>query len=105
MTAVSDNDLISLPFTTALGNNYPNPFNPTTTISFSVSENSTVQIDIYNTKGQKVRNLVNGVYNTGKHSVIWNGTDDKGISVGSGVYFYRMRSDNYNSIKRMILLK
>ncbi|MEA2097237.1 MAG: FlgD immunoglobulin-like domain containing protein, partial [Candidatus Cloacimonadota bacterium] len=84
----------------------PNPFNPTTTISFSVTQNSDfVTLEVYNIKGQKVKQLVNNQLSAGKHSVIWNGKDNNGKSVTSGIYFYKMKAGKFTSTKKMILLK
>ena len=102
---VTEQDVVAEPDFTGLAGNYPNPFNPMTTISFSLSNNNHVSIDIYNIKGQKVHSLVNGVYSPGKHSAVWNGHDDNGVSVGSGVYFYRMTTGEYSETKKMILMK
>jgi hypothetical protein len=93
--------------------NFPNPFNPETTISFSVTQNavsgsdgsSFVTIDIYNIKGQKVKQLVSGQLSAGDHSVVWNGNDDFGEQVSSGIYFYRIRNNNREIIKKMVLMK
>jgi len=85
--------------------NYPNPFNPTTTISFNLLEESRVDLTIYNIKGQKVKQLVNDHLSVGLHSVIWNGKDDSGKSVSSGIYFYRLKTENYEKTKKMILIK
>ncbi len=88
--------------------NYPNPFNPTTTISFSVAQTlSFVTIDIYNVKGQKVKvfTFPNRGLGTSEYSVVWNGTDENNKPVASGIYFYKMKTDNYTSTKKMILLK
>ncbi|MFA7056137.1 MAG: choice-of-anchor J domain-containing protein, partial [Candidatus Cloacimonadales bacterium] len=90
---------------TALKGNYPNPFNPETTIAFSTKENGPVSLDIYNIRGQKVRSLVNENRESGDHSVVWNGKDDNGKSVASGVFFYRMKSGKFSSTKKMILMK
>ncbi len=89
----------------ALLNNYPNPFNPETTIAFNVKDAGDVTIDIYNIKGQKVKQLVNDNYSTGIHTVVWNGQDDNNNKVSSGVYFYKMRSGKYSKTKKMILMK
>lgn len=97
----------------AIGNvlkqNYPNPFNPTTTIAFSLVENSFVSLEIFNVKGQKVKTLVTERMEAGTHSVVWNGKNDKGDSVSSGIYFshYGTNSSNgdYTSVKKMLLLK
>jgi len=101
----SEFDEVGVPLVTALHGNYPNPFNPETVISFSLGVAGFVSIDIYNVRGQKVRSLVSGVFGTGVHSVVWNGLDETGRSVGSGVYFYRMVSGDYSGVKKMLLLK
>ena len=85
--------------------NYPNPFNPTTTINYTLKEDSKVSLNIYNIKGQKVKELVSEQLSAGKHSVVWDGTDDNSKSVSSGIYFYKMITDNYEKTKRMILIK
>jgi len=90
---------------TALGGNYPNPFNPETTISFSVKEAAPVTIEIYNVKGQSVKTLVSETKVAGNHSVVWNGKDNNGRNVTSGVYFYKMKTGTYSSTKKMILMK
>ena len=92
---------------TKLGDNYPNPFNPSTTISFSLTTEFTenTEINIYNLKGQKVKTLVNERLLAGEHSVVWNGTNDSGKSVSSGVYFYKLESGKYTSTKKMIMMK
>ncbi|HPR17638.1 MAG TPA: S8 family serine peptidase [Candidatus Cloacimonadota bacterium] len=89
-----------------LGRNYPNPFNPTTNISFTLAEESQVKLNIYNVKGQKVRTLVSDKQNAGTHIVTWNGKDDNGSNVGSGIYFYKLQAGaRYTSSRKMILLK
>ena len=90
---------------TRLNSNFPNPFNPETTISYSLGENSHVSIGIYNLKGQLVRTLVSDRQTPGEHSVVWNGKDDRGAAVSSGVYFYRMQSGTYSKTNKMLLLK
>ena len=111
---VPESDVVAVANMTGLRGNYPNPFNPMTTINFGVinsesginqSPQTHVSINIYNIKGQKVRSLVNSTYPPGEHSVIWNGLDDNGVNVGSGIYFYRMQTENYNETKKMILMK
>jgi len=91
------------PVVTALGKNIPNPFNPETAIIFSMSKTGNVAIEIYNAKGQRVKSLVNAVLEAGNHRVIWNGKNEENQNVNSGVYFYRMETDSYNSTKKMIL--
>ena len=86
--------------------NYPNPFNPSTTISFSINETDRVALDIYNVKGQKVNTLINNqIMETGAHNVIWNGRDDTGRAVGSGVYFYKLSYRGQELTRRMMLIK
>lgn len=99
----SDNNIIDVP--TALNSNYPNPFNPTTNIAYSVSTPGHVCIDIYNVKGKKVKTLVNETLAANEYNVIWNGDDDDGHSVASGIYFYKMKASKFNKTKKMILLK
>jgi hypothetical protein len=102
---VSDADITILPTTAKLLGNYPNPFNPETTIRFNVSKESHVTIDIYNIKGQKVRSLENSFRVAGEHGVVWNGANDNGVFVGSGIYFYRMKISDFVQARKMILLK
>jgi hypothetical protein len=102
---VSDFDIIETVYETRLVSNFPNPFNPETVIAFSLSNVGNVEINVYNVRGQLVRTLVNDVYNAGVHQVVWNGRDENGVQVGSGVYFYRMRAGEYHSMRRMILMK
>ncbi len=86
--------------------NYPNPFNPTTTITFSIENDSRVDLTIFNIKGQKIKTLVNNDLERGNHSFIWNGIDESGKSMSSGVYFYKIKFDGKNeSVKKCILLK
>jgi len=101
----SDTDITVKPPVSRLLGNYPNPFNPSTTISFDMSTEGQVNISVYNIKGQRVRTLANDVYGAGRHSVVWAGDDFAGLSVGSGVYFYRMRVEGYTSVRKMLLLK
>lgn len=94
----------SLPVT-ALKGNFPNPFNPETTIEFSLEKSGPVSIEVYNIMGQRIITLVNDHYLSGNHRIVWKGNDDSGVSVGSGIYFYRMVSGSYTSTRKMILLK
>lgn len=103
-TPVSNQDEVN-PVITELRGNYPNPFNPTTTISFSLNQKGPVSIDIYNILGQKVNTLFNGELGQGLHKLTWNGTDDNGRAVASGMYFYKMKSNDYSKTKKMILMK
>ncbi len=84
--------------------NYPNPFNPSTTISFSIQNDSQVELSIYNTKGQKVKILTENEFTKGSHSIIWNGDDDFGKPVSSGVYYYQLQVGNEIIITEKCLL-
>jgi hypothetical protein len=90
---------------TVLGQNYPNPFNPATTISYSLIADGNVELCVFNTKGQKVKTLVNGSTVAGEHSVQWNGTDDSNAKVSSGLYFYRLKTAEKTINRKMVLLK
>ncbi|MDA3814379.1 MAG: M28 family peptidase [Candidatus Cloacimonetes bacterium] len=87
--------------------NYPNPFNPSTTISFSLTTEfaEDTELIIYNMKGQKVKQLIREHLSAGQHSVVWNGTDDNGLVVSSGIYFYKLKAGNFEKTKKMILMK
>lgn len=104
-TASVDEANISIPKRTKLHDNYPNPFNPETTIGFSLPEKSDVTLQIYNMNGQLVKTLANEKKDAGEYKVIWNGTDDAGKSVSSGIYFYRIQTGDYTDIKKAILVK
>ncbi len=96
-------------YSTKLYNNHPNPFNPTTTIKFSLKEDSNVSIKIYNITGAAVRTIIDGEMNAAYHEIIWDGKNNSGKQVGSGLYLYKMISEGngkkYTSTKKMILLK
>ncbi|SVA87438.1 uncharacterized protein METZ01_LOCUS140292, partial [marine metagenome] len=94
-----------LPSTFALHQNYPNPFNPVTTIQYDVPDNGPVTIIIYDLTGRKIKTLVNQVSTPGRYSIIWNGTNDFGKSISSGMYFYRMEAPGFKSVKKLMLLK
>jgi hypothetical protein len=98
-------DDIIVPIVTSLGSAYPNPFNPETTIPFSLSKPQHVSIAIYNIRGQKVRELVDTEYEAGYHQIVWNGRDERGRQVSSGVYLYRFQCGEQSVVKRMLLLK
>jgi hypothetical protein len=93
------------PAATQLAQNYPNPFNPSTDIAFTLAETGQISLEIYNIKGQKVNTLAQGNYKKGEHLVSWNGTDDSGKPVSSGIYFYKLKDGRYTSTKKMILMK
>ncbi|MCD4820149.1 MAG: T9SS type A sorting domain-containing protein [Candidatus Cloacimonetes bacterium] len=99
----SENEIVSVK--ASLSSNFPNPFNPETNIAFSTVSNDNTQIVIYNMRGQLVKTLVDKTYPIGSHSEVWNGTDENGRSVSSGMYFYKMKSGRYTTTKKMILMK
>lgn len=101
---VSNDDPIQAPAVKLL-QNYPNPFNPTTTISFSTPASGNASLAIYNMKGQLVRTLMNQNVNAGSHNVVWNGLDDQGRSVSSGLYMYRLNINGESQQKKMLLMK
>ena len=86
-------------------NNYPNPFNPETRLTFSLPNEQEIELTVYNLKGQKVRLLVSGQLSAGQHSVVWEGKDDNGKPVGSGLYFYKLKTKDKELTKKMLLLK
>lgn len=95
-----------LPTCATLNSNYPNPFNPTTTISFSIPDDSKIELSVFNIKGQKVRSLVKDSFESGTHSVVWDGVDDLGKSVSSGVYFYKLKVDGKEkAVRKCLMLK
>ena len=91
--------------TNMLNQNYPNPFNPETTISFNLPKAGAASLNVYNVKGQLVKTLVNGQLGFGNHSIVWNGTDNNGAAVSSGVYYYRLNADNKTETRKMVLVK
>ncbi len=90
---------------TKLLGNYPNPFNPTTTIEFALKKKGAVTLSVYNIKGQKVNTLVNEEYRAGTHSIVWDGSDADDNTVASGIYFYKLQAGSYTKTRKMILMK
>ena len=85
--------------------NYPNPFNPQTNIRYTLPKQGWVHIEIFNSLGERIRTLVERTQARGEHSIGWDGTDEKGNSVPSGVYFCRLRMDDFVKTDKMVLLK
>ncbi len=94
-----------LPSEPVLYPNYPNPFNPSTQIAFFLPENDNIRLTIYNALGQQIRTLVSGSREAGYQQITWNGRDDQGNSVESGIYFYRLSSGNFDQQRKMILVR
>jgi flagellar hook assembly protein FlgD len=105
ITITANQDGTELPGMTALNGNYPNPFNPETNISFSLSKHQYAHLAVYNLAGQKIRDLSQGNMPAGHHVVSWNGTDDLGNKVASGIYLYKLETDNKTLVRKMIMLK
>jgi len=101
----SSSDITLTPNAELLGQNYPNPFNPETTISYNMVEEGNVLIEVFNVRGQKVKTLIDEHMIIGDHTLVWKGMNDNNQKVSSGIYFYKMKSGNYSSTKKMILLK
>lgn len=96
----------SIPAEFSLGQNFPNPFNPSTVISFQLPAASNLNMTIYNIVGQRVKTLATGKWEPGYHSVVWNADNDNGERVRSGVYFYRMTTDTgFDATRKLLLLK
>jgi len=102
---VSSDDATVPPLAHLLKPNFPNPFNPSTTIIYTIPQTANTNLSIYNLKGQLVKTLVNDTVNVGEHRVVWNGTDNNGQSVSSGVYFYRLTTNGHSETRKMMLMK
>ena len=99
-------ELQSTPREFALRQNFPNPFNPDTTIKYDLSESADVTLQIYNVLGQVVRTLVGSeAQNAGRYQIRWNGMDDRGVPVSSGVYFYQISAGKFQDVRKLMLLK
>ena len=104
ITDVDDNRP-GMPDAFRLHPNYPNPFNPTTTISYDLPENTRVVLRIYDTRGQEVRSLVDEFQESGYRNVRWDGKDDRGICVSSGLYMYKISAGDFTSSRKCLLMK
>jgi hypothetical protein len=93
------------PLEYALEQNYPNPFNPTTTIRYSLKQQSSVQVELFNVLGQRIRTLVRDQQPAGVYRVTWDGTDDAGVQVSSGMYIVRLRAGEFTASKKVMLLR
>jgi flagellar hook assembly protein FlgD len=85
--------------------NYPNPFNPATTISFSLPDAQNVIMSVYGVDGRRIATLVRGRLGAGMQEVVWTGRDDSGKAVSTGTYFYRINAGPYNKVNKMTLIK
>ncbi|KAA3612308.1 MAG: T9SS C-terminal target domain-containing protein [Calditrichaeota bacterium] len=103
ITGVAGSD--ALPTEYALMNNYPNPFNPETTIEYQLPTQGNVTLRVYSMLGTEVRTLVEESQAVGKYSVVWDGRDDTGNALSSGMYMYRLESGSFSAVKKMVLMK
>ncbi len=104
-TTVNIADEPGLPQTYALEQNYPNPFNPTTTIQYAIPEATHVTIAVYNILGERVATLLNKQQEAGRYSLVWNGRNTEGLKVSTGLYFYRIKTEHFTAMKKMVLAK
>jgi hypothetical protein len=102
-TAVAEVD--GLPAQLVLRQNRPNPFNPVTEIEFGLPSAQRVRLDVFNVRGQRIANLAEGPFSSGYHQVVWNGRDTRGVEVSTGVYFYRLVTDEKVMTRKMMLVK
>ncbi|MCL4550504.1 MAG: T9SS type A sorting domain-containing protein [Bacteroidetes bacterium] len=103
-TEVADNNSL-MPAAYRLYNNYPNPFNPSTNISFEIPQSGNVSLTIFNSLGQVVKTLVSDELSPGRHNFVWDGTDDANNNVASGIYLYKLTAGTFTRTMRMVLLK
>ena len=103
LTAGSVRDGVPSEF--SLGQNHPNPFNPTTAIRFALPTSSHVLLTVFNVRGQEVTRLVDRQYGPGTHRVVWDGTTSSGGTASTGVYFYKLTAGTFTDVRKMVLLK
>ena len=102
---VNEVSQIQKPLENSLYENYPNPFNPSTIIRYSLKENMKTKLVVYNMLGQSVRVLYDGYQDAGVHKILWDSKDDKGNKVSCGVYFYKISAGSFSQTKRMTLVE
>jgi hypothetical protein len=101
----AEGDKPLVPYTFDLGQNYPNPFNPNTVINYSVEHKTEVEISVLNILGQHVATLVNEEMDAGVYQVVWDGNDENGDHVASGIYFYKMITEDFIETRKMVLMR
>ena len=89
----------------ALSQNYPNPFNPTTRLTVEMPKTAILDVSVFDVLGRKINTLLQGEQSAGYHTVEWNGTDAQGLAVPTGMYFVRMTSEEFNTVRKIMLLK
>ncbi len=105
ITGITTDQTAGIPDAYFLTQNYPNPFNPTTQIQFGLSKSSYVTLEVFNVLGQKIKTLADGQMSPNSYIVEWNGTNDNGAKVASGIYMYKLITDDYTETKKMMMLK
>jgi len=100
---VTDRD--NLPKDYHLAQNYPNPFNPSTSIEFSLPVAGHVQVEVFNILGRRVRRLIDRDLSAGEHRIVFDARTDRGSSLATGIYFYRLTTDGFQDTRKMLLLK
>jgi hypothetical protein len=98
-------EIAAVPTVFALAQNYPNPFNPSTTIKYQIATDANVTLDVYNLQGQKIRALVAKEQKAGYYSVVWDGRNEAGQTVSSGLYLYRVQAGSFVATHKMLLIK
>lgn len=88
-----------------LNQNFPNPFNPTTTIEYGLPVTGNVLLKIYNVLGQEIRTLVNGSQNAGVYKILWDGKDNRGIAAASGIYLYKISTNQFHQVQKLVLIR
>lgn len=104
-SAPDEDTAAEVPHVFTLSQNAPNPFNPSTVIRFDLAVETPVRLGIYSAAGQKVRELASGRMGKGRHTIAWDGRDDAGTPVSSGVYLFRLEAGGRSEAKRMLLLR
>jgi hypothetical protein len=105
LSDISDPNTSTISTAFALYQNFPNPFNPETTIRYSLRQSGNVTLKIYDLHGQEVRSLVSGIQPVGSHSTVWDGCNNLGQPVANGIYIYRIETGNFTSARKMILIR
>jgi hypothetical protein len=94
-----------IPGAYSLAQNYPNPFNPSTIIRYQLPSGGNLSITIYNTLGQTIRNLLNENFSAGQFQTVWDGRNDAGMLIATGVYFYRLETENFSQTRKLLLMR
>jgi hypothetical protein len=104
-TSVGDGNSAGIPKNYSLHQNFPNPFNSSTRISFYLPKSGNVKLEVYNILGQKIKTLLEKVEEPGAKTIFWDGTDDKGLNASTGIYFYRLTAADFVDTRKMVYLK